>query len=60
MSERERSRLKFLARQAEDQKRQASLRALARVSSFKRRPKVASREEQHARYLDCGPQAWDA
>lgn len=19
----------------------------------------ASREEQHARYLDCGPQAWD-
>lgn len=23
------------------------------------RPKVASREEQHARYLDCGPQNWD-
>jgi hypothetical protein len=21
--------------------------------------KGASREEQHARYIDCGPQAWD-
>lgn len=21
--------------------------------------RVASREEQHGRYLDCGPQAWD-
>jgi hypothetical protein len=21
--------------------------------------KKASREEQHARYIDCGPQAWD-
>lgn len=24
-----------------------------------RRPDVASREEQAARYLDCGPGAWD-
>lgn len=24
-----------------------------------RKLKVASREEQHGRYLDCGPQAWD-
>jgi hypothetical protein len=24
-----------------------------------REEKVASREVQHARYLDCGPQAWD-
>lgn len=23
------------------------------------RERVASREEQHSRYLDCGPQAWD-
>lgn len=23
------------------------------------RERVASREEQYARYLDCGPQAWD-
>jgi len=23
------------------------------------KPKVASREEQHARYIDCGPGAWD-
>ncbi len=23
------------------------------------RKRVASREEQHARYLDCGPGAWD-
>lgn len=23
------------------------------------RERVASREEQHARYIDCGPQAWD-
>lgn len=21
--------------------------------------RIASREEQHARYIDCGPQAWD-
>lgn len=21
--------------------------------------RVATREEQHARYIDCGPQAWD-
>lgn len=25
----------------------------------RRRKNVASREEQHARYLDCGPSAWD-
>ena len=24
-----------------------------------RRERVASREEQHTRYIDCGPQAWD-
>lgn len=23
------------------------------------KPRVASREEQHARYIDCGPGAWD-
>ena len=23
------------------------------------REKIASREEQHARYIDCGPAAWD-
>ena len=22
-------------------------------------PRNASREDQHARYIDCGPQAWD-
>jgi hypothetical protein len=25
----------------------------------KRRQRVATREEQHARYIDCGPGAWD-
>lgn len=27
--------------------------------SLRKERQLASREEQHARYLDCGPQAWD-
>jgi hypothetical protein len=37
--------------------------AAIKVSTFKRRQRaasrVASRAEQHARYIDCGPQNWD-
>ena len=31
------------------------------VPRMRRQPRerIASREEQHARYLDCGSQAWD-
>lgn len=40
-------------------------RTFRAVSDYKplarrrRRTNVASREEQNARYIDCGPQAWD-
>ena len=33
------------------------MRRVARAANPKRR--FASRDEQHARYLDCGPGAWD-
>jgi hypothetical protein len=26
---------------------------------YRNKPRNASRSEQYARYLDCGPQAWD-
>jgi len=44
----ERDRAKFEAKQAER-------KALER----KPRERPATREEQRARYLDCGPLAWD-
>ena len=34
------------------------LQRKARLRTYNRE-KHASREEQHARYLDCGPLAWD-
>lgn len=54
MTEKQRSREKFLARvQAEREAREAS------KPRKRSRERIASREEQHARYIDCGPQAWD-
>lgn len=35
------------------------LKDFAPAKKIKVRPYKASREEQHARYLDCGPGAWD-
>lgn len=32
---------------------------LQRLAKKAAKPKVASREEQHARYIDAGPGAWD-
>jgi len=68
MTRKERDRANFLARVAEETARQtASDRETARAAKrarwarrgFTPREKVASREEQYARYLDCGPAAWD-
>lgn len=55
MSMRERNRVAFEARkQAEREAREA-----AKPKRRSRRSDVASREEQHGRYIDCGPLAWD-
>lgn len=60
MSEKERSRAKFLARQGKRQLSADEIRAAQRhTRAMARNEKRASREEQHARYLDCGPLAWD-
>ena len=34
-------------------------RAIKRPTRTRNRERKASREEQHARYIDCGPAAWD-
>jgi hypothetical protein len=54
MSMKERDRQRFLERQAE-QRRQRE----ARQPAHPRRSRNASRAEQHARYLEVGPLAWD-
>lgn len=50
MAEKERSLAKFQAKQAE--------LAAARKQA-KRQNRPATRAEQHERYIDAGPQAWD-
>ena len=55
MSMKERDREKFLARQAKQRAEQEARRPARKP----RRSQYASREEQHARYLECGPLAWD-
>jgi hypothetical protein len=58
MSMKQRDREKFLARQAEEKRaRQAS--SPARKRRRTPRERIASPEEQHARYIDSGPLAWD-
>jgi hypothetical protein len=53
MSMKERNRQTFLERVERE-------REAARPQPRKRaRSRVASREEQQARYLECGPLAWD-
>ena len=60
MSMKQRDREKFLARQAQQaEQRQALRRQLGRPRRKASRSEHASREEQNARYLDCGPLAWD-
>jgi len=68
MTEKERSREKFLARQAQQRQQGFPGGMIGNVPRFnaanrrhvsKANAKHASREEQHGRYLDCGPQAWD-
>lgn len=55
-SMKERDRQRFLERQAAQQAQRQAMQPKRRKAS---RPRVASREEQQARYLDCGPLAWD-
>ena len=49
------------ARRQAQADRDATARVMARMRrpSARRRERVASLEEQHGRYLDAGPGAWD-
>ena len=57
MTEKERSRAKFLARIAEEQAAREAAKPRRKVRKV--REASASYEEQRARYIDCGPLAWD-
>ncbi len=48
-------------RQAAHAERQVNPKPAWKPSKVKRvrRSRVASREEQYGRYIDCGPAAWD-
>lgn len=56
MTCKERDRQRFLARQAAQQ---AQHMAVKPKRQRRAAPRHAGKEEQQARYLDCGPGAWD-